>query len=493
MMTDSFRKVVAAWLAATVVACGGGSGSGGSAAGGPSTGGGSGTNPDPGAEISGINGGGRWVAQGAVSRLGSIYVNGVRYDTSGATINVNGTPAGEAELKPGQVLRVLGDVATGGLSGRAERVDYEDSLRGRITRVTYSSGTFTVLGQEVRIGLETVFGPGISPRDIESLATGDGVIVSAFADANGRLRASRIDRDPSPGSAEVVGRVSTLDSAARRFNINGLVVDYGGANLDGFPGGGPANGEVVRVRGPHPVGSGALVATAVSWRAAGVVADTNDNVQLEGLVTRFAAAGDFDLARQRIVTDGSTVYVATTAASLKANDLLVVQGVRNGSGQLVADRIEAFPTADIEIEARIDAVDTTAGTLNLLGIDVFTNARTRFVGDDDEVFSLADLRAGDVVEIAGYVAAGRFMAVRIEREEDDDDGDGGEVEIEGPVTDLAQPEFRIGGIRIVTDSETEFDDTTAAAFFAGAAGRRVEVEGAWTGTYVRATEVDLDD
>lgn len=487
MMTHSFRKLAAALLVTTVVACGGG---GDSTAGSPAAGGGGGgTNSGSGGDIAGINGGGRWVAQGSVSRLGSIYVNGVRYDTSGAAITVNGATATPAELKPGQVLRVLGDVETGGLSGRAERVDYENSVRGRITQLTNSSGAFTVLGQEVRVGLETVFGPGISPGAIESLSAGDGVIVSAFADANGRLRASRIDRDPSPGSAEVVGLVSALNAAARRFNINGLVVDYGAANLDGFPGGGPANGEMVRVRGPQPASSGALLAAAVSWRAAGVVADTNDNVQLEGLVTRFAATGDFDVAGQRIVTDGSTVYVATTAASLKANDLLGVQGVRNGSGQLVADRIEAFPTANIEIDARIDAVDTAAGTVNLLGIDVFTSARTRFVGDDDDVFSLADLRAGDGVEIAGYVADGRFMAVRIERDDDDDS----EVEIEGTVTDLAQPEFRIGGIRIVTDAQTEFDDTSAAAFFAGAAGRRVDVEGTWTGTFVRATEVELED
>ena len=66
---------------------------------------------------------------------------------------------------------------------------------------------------------------------------------------------------------------------------------------------------------------------------------------------RLSLTKRLNVAGQRIVTDGSTVYVATTAASLKANDLLGVQGVRNGSGQLVADRIEAFPTADIEIEA----------------------------------------------------------------------------------------------------------------------------------------------
>mgnify|MGYP005843593209 CR=1 FL=1 len=427
------------------------------------------------------------MSQGSASRLGSVFVNGVRYEVDGAQIVVNGTAATPAALKAGQVLQVVGDVEVGGREGDAESVTYENTVRGRVTQLSLVDRTLTILGQQVRVGLETVFAPDISPGDIESLSVGDDLVVSAFVDANGQLRASRIDRDGSPGTAEVVGAVSAVDSVAKRFQLNALVVDYRTAVPSGFTGSDPSNGDLVRVTGPLPAAGSPLAATTLASRTP-LVGATDDNVNVEGLVTRLASGADFDVGGQRVVTNASTAFVGTTSAALQVNDFVDVQGKRDATGGLVAVRVEAFPPADIQIEARLDAVDAAAGTLGLLGITVNTTARTRFVADDDGAFSLADLRAGDAVEIAGYVADGRFVAVRVEN-----DDDGGEVEIEGPATDLADPEFRIGGIRIVTDALTEFDDTSRAEFFSTGAGRRVEVEGTWTGTFVLATEVELDN
>ena len=481
MMIMNWRSFPMACLAALVVACGGG----GSAP--PAAGGGAGLTP--GNQTAGINGGGRWVAQGSVSRLGSVFVNGVRFDLDGAEIFVNGAPATPADLKPGQVLRLNGDVEVGGREGSAEIVAYENSLRGRITQLSLVDRTVTILGQELRVGLETIFAPEISPGALESLSVGNDVIVSAFVDAEGRLRASRIGRDPSPGTAEVIGMVSDQDTAARRFRINGLVVDYSLSGL-GFPSLDPLNGNTVRVIGDLPAPGATLVAASIALRQP-LVGGPDENVNLEGLVTRFAGAGDFDVAGQRIVTNASTVFVGTTGASLKANDFVDVQGKRDAADGLVAVRIEGFPAPDIQMEARLDAVDVAAGTVGLLGITVHTTARTRFYDDDDERLSLADLRAGDEVEIAGYLTEGRFVAVRVER--DDDTNPGSEVAIEGPVTDLADPDFRIGGIRIVTDAQTEFDDISRSEFFGTATGRRAEVDGSWNGSYVQAEEVELDD
>lgn len=508
MKTSVLRIFAVAFVAVLAIACGGGGGggtaaapgggssggspgggTGGGGAGGGSGGGGGSSGPTPGEdETGGINGGGRWVSQGSVSRLGSIVVNGVRFDAGAAAITVNGAPGSEADLRPGLVLRVLGEVAVGGAAGVAERVVYENSLRGAVQQVDATTNSMRLLGQDVRVTLATIYGDGLSSDGLLAIGVGDGLVISGFLDSAGRLQASRVDRDPAPGTAEIVGTVTGLDATGRRFNINGLVVDYAAASLDGFPGGGPADGETVRVRGPAPSGTGALVAAAVSWRAAGVVAAADDNVNVEGIVTRFGSAADFDVAGQRVLTTASTRYVATTAASLQADDFLDVQGERDGEGRLVAARIERLPPADTLIEARLDGVDAAAGTLQLLGITVHTTARTRFHDDDDERLSLADLRAGDAVEIAGYLSEGRFIAVRVELDDDGDDG----VEIDGPVADLADPEFRIGGIRIVTDALTEFDDTSRAEFFSSGAGRRAEVEGRWTGTFVLAEEVELE-
>ncbi len=448
----------------------------------PGTGGGGG-------QTLGINGGGRWVTLGTLSTFGSVVVNGVRYGTNGAEILVNGSPATQADLRQGQVVLVEGDVAVGGATGEAVRVVYENALRGRAEQVDLVARTVTLLDQQVLVRPETIFDDDISPGQIESLSVDDDLVVSGFLDSAGRLVATRIDRDPAAGTAEVLGIVSDVDTSQQRFRINGLEVDYSAATVDGFASGAPANGDAAYVRGPTPATGAALAATQVAARPNGAPAEDDDNVDLEGFVTRYVSSADFDVAGQRVATSAATQYVASSAADLRLDVFVDVEGTLDAGGVLQAERIEVIPVANILIEAALDSVDAQAGTLGLLGVEIAANARTRYADDDDQFFSLADLRAGDGVQIAAYQRAGGLTAVRIER--DDDGAD--DVEIEGPATDLADPEFRVGGIRIVTDSQTEFDDTSRAEFFATAAGRRVEVEGTWTGSAVLAEEVELED
>ena len=488
--------VLAVLTLLTMAACGGGSsGSGNSGPIGtpnpPPGGGGTTPPPDP---ILGINGGGKWNALGPLSTFGSIVVIGVRYEVDDAEFLVNGQPATQADLKQGQVVFVVGNVDEGGLTGQAERVVYEHNLRGTITAIDLGARSLTALGQSVQVGVDTIFGASIPVGGIEALAVGDAVFISGFVDSLGRLVATRIDRDPAPGTSELRGVATGVDVAASRFSINGLVVDYGSATLAGFAAGVPANGDTVFVSGPSPVTGQPLLANLVAWRAGGVDADADDNVFIEGLVTAFRSATDFEVAGQPVLTTSSTVFVGSSLARLGRDALVSVEGSLDPQRRLVAVRVEVVPRADTEIEALIDGVDIASGTIRMLGIDVHTTARTRYADDDDDrPITLADLRPGDGVEIAGYSFDGRFIAVRIERDDDGDDG----VQIEGPIGSVAAPEFRIAGIRILTNASTAFerdDETlTAAEFFATALGRRVEVDGAWNGEVVVAEDVELDD
>lgn len=497
MNTRTTGPLLAILTVLTMAACGGsngGTGGGGTPIGTPNPPpGGGGTTP-PSDPVLGINGGGVWNAFGPLSTFGSIVVIGVRYEVDDAEFLVNGQPATQADLAQGQVVFVIGNVDEGGLTGQAERVVYEHNLRGRISAIDLNARVLTVLGQDVQVGVDTIFGTSIPPEGIAALAVSDAIIISGFVDSFGRIVATRIDRDPAPGTVELRGPVSGVDTAASGFDINGLAVNYGSATLDGFADGAPANGDVVFVRGPEPLAGEPLVANLVSWRAAGVDAEIEDNVFIEGLVTAFRSAADFDVAGQPVLTTGDTVFVGSSLARLGRDALVSVEGSLDEQRRLVAVRVEVVPRADTEIEAHIDGVDLEAGTIRMLGIDVHTTARTRYEDDDDDrPITLADLRAGDGVEIAGYLLDGRFIAVRVERDDDGDD----EVEIEGPIGAVAAPEFRIAGIRISTSAFTEFkrdDETiTAAEFFAIALGEVAEVDGSWNGETVVAENVELDN
>jgi hypothetical protein len=79
-------------------------------------------------------------------------------------------------------------------------------------------------------------------------------------------------------------------------------------------------------------------------------------------------------------------------------------------------------------------------------------------------------------------------ATLLEREDDGDD-----VELTGFVQSLADPEFSILGVTILTTDETEFDDVDREEFFSDAVGRLVEVEGQLSGQVLVAEEVELED
>ena len=105
-MTRNYIAAIAAFLVAlSVAACGGG-------------GGGGSKQPD------GIDRGGRTIASGPITGFGSVWVNGVEYSTTGATITVDDNPGTESDLRVGQFVRVEGTVAAGGTTGTATRVIY---------------------------------------------------------------------------------------------------------------------------------------------------------------------------------------------------------------------------------------------------------------------------------------------------------------------------------------------------------------------------------
>src|SRR6056297_2886895 len=123
MNLSRFGLLVLASTLAIVSACGGGGG--GLAALSPSL-------PIGGGGSGGIGGTGL-TTSGTIDGTGSIFVNGVRFDVSGADIRIDGEPATEADLGPGMVVTVRGTLDDDNPGeGSAEEVDYERDLVGPV-------------------------------------------------------------------------------------------------------------------------------------------------------------------------------------------------------------------------------------------------------------------------------------------------------------------------------------------------------------------------
>jgi Domain of unknown function (DUF5666) len=171
MRTRSFLAGAAAALALVLAACGGGGGIGG-------TGGGGGGG--------GI--GGTGVAYGTITGFGSVWVNGVRYETpAGTTFRLDDSGVSQSDLKVGMVARVEGS----GTSATAVVVD--SALKGRVEAVI--GDRFTVLGQAVQTDASTTFDNGIRP------VVGDYVEVHGLPTTSRRRAPSPRRRSPSPVSS----------------------------------------------------------------------------------------------------------------------------------------------------------------------------------------------------------------------------------------------------------------------------------------------------
>jgi len=477
MNTRPLTPWLPALLALSLLGCGGG-------------GGGDGNN-----QVSGIDRGGIAFAQGPINGFGSVIVNGVRYSTAGATITIDDQPGVESDLRVGQVVRVEGRLDAGGTTGTATRISYDDDVEGPIQSIEPAADTLIVLGQTIKVGPSTSFDDRISPRSLAGLAVGDRIEVSGLVTAGGVIEATRIELKSASSAVEVKGTTGSVDTVARRFRINDQQVDYSTAQLGNFPGGQPANGDLVEVTGSVN-GSGVLVATRVERRSASLAGTTDDSAEIEGLVTRFVSAADFDVSGQRITTTASTVYEGGTSANLALDANVEIEGGFDASGRVVARKVQFRQESDVEFVGPVDVVSPSAGTLVVLGATVRTNPLTRYEDQssaDVERFSLADLRVGDYVEVRAYRDAGGLVATLLER----DDLESG-VDVQGPATSVAAPNLVVGGVSVTTDSRTEFRNNdggsiTAAAFFAAAPGREVKVRGTLVGNVVLAERAELED
>ncbi|TFZ07964.1 DUF5666 domain-containing protein [Ramlibacter humi] len=329
-MTRRLQFLAALLLAAmlTAVGCGGG---GGSFSGdGDFAGVGSGgTGIDPG----GVGSGGTGIPAasasgvGSVSGFGSIIVNGVRFDTDTATLQLQDT----SELKLGMTVRVTGQLAADLVNGTATLVISAADLRGAMSSVT--SGTaFEVASVPVETDPSTVFAGGLG--SVADLRAGDQLQVHGLVARGEPLRATRVEKLATAQPPVVSGAVEQLDTSAKTFRIAGQVVNYAAADFPGWTVAQLAEGAVVRVRGNAP-GQPLRATTVEQWYPQPLTEGLR--LTVAGLVTQFTGFGSLQV--DGVAVDGSAAQWTGNTRSVGVGTSLEVTGeVRDGV--LVAGRVK---------------------------------------------------------------------------------------------------------------------------------------------------------
>ncbi len=436
-------------------------------------------------QVAGIEGSGAPVASdvttsGRINGFGSIFIDGVEYDTSTAQIRIDDQPATEADLRVGHVVTLTGTLNAEGKKGTAKLVTLTSDVRGDVASVDVVSNSFVVLGQTVKVTADTLFDESTQSQDLAGLKSGIKVRVSGFTSATGEVVASRVDAAPAGAAyVQVSGKVKNLDTTAKSFRVNKLVVDYRSATVSGSL----AEGSDATVHG-STAADGSLVATQITVATDEPVA-AGEKGQIEGLITTFDSTSSFVVEGQPVITNADTKF-NLHGLTLGTDVFVKVRGAFDKSRVLVADQVEAKPTAASVARGAVDAVSVAAGTIRILGVTAQTSPSTTFEdkgADKKRQFTLSDVRVGDYVEVRGVAAAGEpLIASAVQRSKAED-----RSYLQGVAQDVARPGFKVLGVSVMTDSNTKGAD----AFFEQGANQIVNVRGTMNGDTLIADQVRI--
>ncbi|MGE5450293.1 MAG: DUF5666 domain-containing protein [Acidobacteriota bacterium] len=336
---------------------------------------------------------------GPVSGLGSIIVNGVRYDVDEATVADDDETAGfdRSGLKLGMFVEVQGSVITAGSGAQADSavatsVRVVSDFIGRVGIPSGSAGaSITLFGHQIDIDSKTVLSEAVNP--------GDYVAVYGLVSATG-YTATRIDKLSSPPELyKAAGVVRNLDTGQQQFDLGDHTFRYGGAISipDGL-----RNGALVRVwwRQPQPLTSPIQL---FKLKRAGAAVLNSNVARIRGLIAEWTNPNHF-------VVNGVTVDASSASkpGTLADGVRVEVEG-KMVNGVLVATAVEEETQSDIddgevELHGRASAASLTQ--LTVRGVSVaYTTAVSGGVPVVDN----------QCIEVRGkaYNNSGQLIATRV--------------------------------------------------------------------------------
>jgi hypothetical protein len=301
--------------------------------------------------------GGTGISYGPITDFGSVYVNGVKFDTTNTNFTEEDSSSiTQNDLAIGMVVRVEGRFDDP-ISGTAFKISYEDDVEGPIGRITpagQGSRTFQVLGWTVIADANTCFESAGSDSntctddgntadnlaELGALADGNVVEVSGLINENGDVQATYIEKkseSPEPGQDfEVKGVISELDATSGTFRIKGLVVHCSQATDIGDLPDGLADGLYVQVHGEFVDSD--FTATQIEHEDEDdIAAGDGMQVEVEGYVTEVTGTS-FKVGQQAVQTTPTT-QVEPNGSTITLGKRVEVEGWMSGN-VLTAKEVE---------------------------------------------------------------------------------------------------------------------------------------------------------
>lgn len=330
-----------------------------------------------------------------VMTVGSVIVNGVRYDDTNATVIIDDNTAARTQLRDGMVVKVRGRINDDGATGTAERVEVENALRGTVTAIDPSANppTFTVGGVPVRTEDATVFANVVGVGALLNAK----VEVHGLRDAAGVLRATRVEVQTGTGLPDEFKGTVTVPFNGTTFGIGAVVVTVSAQPAATFtPAGctsaGLTAGRVVEVHGSF-TGPNQFTATRIDCEDLeddlnGVKPPAGARTEIEGFVANLGGAS--------FTIDGVTV---TFGAATQ---------FRNGSREDLVNGVR------VEVDGALDGTTLTAREISFKSDRIILQGQASGVTPTQFVVLEQTVLRNDLTEVSvgGGLADGKSVQVR---------------------------------------------------------------------------------
>jgi hypothetical protein len=358
----------------------------------------------------GITGSDPKVSVGVITGFGSVFVNGVEFDTSHAQINVNESDATEQDLSIGMVVAVVGSADRAGVVGKADAVYYESEVRGIVSQ-NNQDGTLDIMGQMVKYDTETVFeSDDDTVTVIEDIPEGAVVEVSGYRTGDNTLHATHmtlVSNTYTTGAELTVKGVVTTGLSNGKFSMGSLTIAVDSSTqFVGIPNQQLTPGTVIKVKSIRGVLNNELQADIIESGTSDYVS-VGDTVDIEGLVMNAGVTpSEFLLNGFRVYFSNQTKFNGGTASDLADGVKAEVEGMLLTQNEIEAKEISFRQTAKLDLIAPVTSINTVDNQVDMSGVIVKLTNKTLLKDDDKTTkvkkFSLADLNEGDKVKIKAY-------------------------------------------------------------------------------------------
>jgi hypothetical protein len=353
---------------------------------------------------------------GEISGFGSIFVNGVEFNTDNATLTIDGQPASETNLSVGMVVTVNGTVNADGVTGTASSVTAKTEVEGLVFENNYLvDSTINVMGQTIHISHDTQFkSEVINITTLEQLVAGSTVVeISGFSDGKGNIYATYIKAVESGIASEVKlhGIVNnfTGDASSGSFSIGdkNIIVQYDASTtFDHMSATDLANGLYVSVESAG-YSSGAVQAKEIQAEELNHESQGSE-VELQGVVTDDSGVavdnGQFELNGRVVQYDTMTQFEGGDWTAIQNEVKLDVSGTVQADNSILANEIKFREESDNEIEGSVEFIGDHMLVLNdgANTVTITVNELTKYEDDSNRTFNFSDIMLNMMIEAKYY-------------------------------------------------------------------------------------------